>query len=365
MSEKKQQLVLSIIDFLNKSIEDGTVKQDDKESLEVAVQCIGEAFGVDPSDEQQVGRLSVKPATLPTIFDVYLKTRDKIGSQSAPAAPTPASVPKGPSADDKAKAEKAKQQGNALMSSKKYDEAIAAYTEAIEIDPINAIYYSNRAAAYSSKADHYSAILDAEKAIEVDPSFVKAYSRLGHAQYSVADYNAAAAAFRRGLELDPSNASLKSGLQNSEARIESDEPAAVSPPRAASPPGAGAAGGMGGLADMLQGLGGGAGGAGGGMPDIASLMNNPMMMQMAQQMMANGGMERLMQNPSVANMMNRVNSGGGMPSMEELMGDPSLRDMYDICILLFSVLLMGFPTVFQCQPIRRRWPKVIGTSSFT
>ena len=32
----KQRLVLSIIDFLNQSIEDGTIKQDDKESLEVA-----------------------------------------------------------------------------------------------------------------------------------------------------------------------------------------------------------------------------------------------------------------------------------------------------------------------------------------
>lgn len=32
----KQRLVLSIIDFLNQSIQDGTVKQDDTESLEVA-----------------------------------------------------------------------------------------------------------------------------------------------------------------------------------------------------------------------------------------------------------------------------------------------------------------------------------------
>jgi hypothetical protein len=36
MTDKKQQLVLSIIDFLNKSIDDGTVKQDDREGLEVA-----------------------------------------------------------------------------------------------------------------------------------------------------------------------------------------------------------------------------------------------------------------------------------------------------------------------------------------
>lgn len=33
---QQQKLVLSIIDFLNNSVQDGTVKQDDKESLEVA-----------------------------------------------------------------------------------------------------------------------------------------------------------------------------------------------------------------------------------------------------------------------------------------------------------------------------------------
>ena len=36
MSDKQQRLVLSIIDFLNQSINDGTVREEDKESLEVA-----------------------------------------------------------------------------------------------------------------------------------------------------------------------------------------------------------------------------------------------------------------------------------------------------------------------------------------
>jgi small glutamine-rich tetratricopeptide repeat-containing protein alpha len=94
----------------------------------------------------------------------------------------------------------------------------------------------------------------------------------------------------------------------------------------------------------------GAGAGAGGMPDLASLMNNPAMMQMAQQMMANGGLERLMSNPAVANMvslidrvtplcsclmlilpvlyqMDRVNSGGGLPSMDEIMENPELRDL--------------------------------------
>lgn len=71
------------------------------------------------------------------------------------------------------------------------------------------------------------------------------------------------------------------------------------------PTGTGAGpGGMdfGGMADMLRGMTGG-GSEGGGNPDLAGLLNNPMMKQMAQQMMANGGIEKMMQNPKVAEMV--------------------------------------------------------------
>ncbi|KAH9919114.1 uncharacterized protein B0H18DRAFT_1029212 [Fomitopsis serialis] len=296
----KQRLVLSILDFLNQSIEDGTVKQDDKESLEVAIQCIGEAFTVDPSDSAQREKLSIKPATLQNVFDVFLKTREKVGASPAPAAPATSAAP---SADDKAKAEKLKAEGNAQMSAKQYDNAIDAYTKAIALDPTNAVYFSNRAAAHSSKEEHQEATLDAQKAIELDPNFVKAYHRLGHAQYCLDDFKEAAAAFRRGLELDPSNAALKSGLKNAEARIapEDTDLSSLSEPEVAGGSANAAGAGLGGMADMLRNLGGG----GGGMPDLGSLMSNPMMMQMAQQMMANGGMERMMQNPALANMVSQ------------------------------------------------------------
>jgi len=318
---QQQKLVLSVIDFLNDSIANGTVKQDDKESLEVAIQCIGEAFGVDPSDQQQSERLSIKPASLQSIFDLFLKTRDKVASSQTsgtpnPAPPKPASL----SPEDKANAEKLKQAGNAQMSNKKYDEAIASYSGAIEIDSANPVYYSNRAAAYSSKNDHLSAVADAEKAIEVNPTFVKAYHRLGHAHYCLSDYKESAVAFRRGLEIDPTNASLTSALANAEARITEEGPSISTTANPTSDP----TGDMN-FADMMRNMGGGpdAGGAGG----LAGIMNNPMMMQMAQQMMGNGGLERLMQNPAIANMMNRAQSGGSMPSMQELMSDPTLRDL--------------------------------------
>lgn len=119
-----------------------------------------------------------------TLFELFLKTRDRMGAGSSSASPSSApppakAAPKVSSEADKAEAEKLKTTGNQLMSSKQYDGAIDAYTQAISKDPTNAVYYSNRAAAYSSKNDHNSAIADAEKAIEVNPQFTKAYHRLG------------------------------------------------------------------------------------------------------------------------------------------------------------------------------------------
>ena len=103
---------------------------------------------------------------------------------------------------------------------------------------------------------------------------------------------------------------MKTGLRNAESQS-ADVGRDAAPSSGASPnprtgPGAG---GMGGLAETLRNMGGAGAGAGagaGGMPDLASLMNNPAMMQMAQQMMANGGLERLMSNPAVANMVSYI-----------------------------------------------------------
>lgn len=65
------------------------------------------------------------------------------------------------------------------MSQKLYDSAIQKYTEAIAKDPLNAVYLSNRAAAWGGVGQHEKAVEDAQKALEVDPTFSKAFSRLG------------------------------------------------------------------------------------------------------------------------------------------------------------------------------------------
>lgn len=56
----------------------------------------------------------------------------------------------------------------------KYSQAIDLYTEAIELNSENAVYWANRAFAHSKLEEYGSAIQDASKAIEVDPKYSKA-----------------------------------------------------------------------------------------------------------------------------------------------------------------------------------------------
>lgn len=123
------------------------------------------------------------------------------------------------------------------------------------------------------------------------------------------DFSAASSAFQRGLALEPNNPNLTSGLEQAQARLPNDSPASRQDDDA---PSSGAEGesGMPDLSAMANMLGGTGRGAGG-MPDLSGMMNNPAIMQMAQNMMANGGMERLMQNPALAGM---VQCDLGLPS---------------------------------------------------
>lgn len=135
-----------------------------------------------------------------------------------------------------------------------------------------------------------------------------------HAYYSKEDYENAIKAFEDGLQIDPNNSNLKTNLENAKARLpavaRSTSPAArelhpfplfsLGKSLKTTPIIAGGAGGMPDLSSLAGMFG---GGGGGGMPDLASMMQNPQIMQMAQQMMANGGMERLMSNPALRNMV--------------------------------------------------------------
>ncbi|GAB7350946.1 hypothetical protein MBLNU459_g1453t1 [Dothideomycetes sp. NU459] len=355
-TDSKKRLALAIIDFLNTSVQDGTIQADEAESMEVATSCIADAFHVDPTDKAAVSD-ALGGQNLLSIYGVYEKLKGKStastqGSSSAQEArPSTPSIPKAGAASSTGAAtggpteqsEKLKGQGNAAMQKKDYTTAIDFYTQALELAPLNPIYLSNRAAAYSAVSQHEFAKNDAELATATDPKYTKAWSRLGLAKFALGDAKGSMDAYKAGIDAEGNGGSdaMKRGYETAKRRVDeeggdSDE---VSDPmaRSASPPAGGA--GAGGMPDLSS-LAGMLGGGGGGMPDLGSLMQNPMMRQMAQNLMSNPEtMNNLMNNPRLRDMMGSfgggagrgagagAGNGGGMPDLSALMNDPSIAEM--------------------------------------
>lgn len=61
-----------------------------------------------------------------------------------------------------------KQQGNEAFKAGRLGEAVVHYTEAIKIDPKNAVFYSNRAMAYLKMLMFEEAEADCDKSLKLD-----------------------------------------------------------------------------------------------------------------------------------------------------------------------------------------------------
>ncbi|XP_033341329.1 small glutamine-rich tetratricopeptide repeat-containing protein alpha isoform X2 [Megalopta genalis] len=192
-------LAAAIIEFLTQQLEDGNITEESRESLEVAIQCLESAY-------------NVQGFVVPTNFnllEVYKKT-----VESTKAQPAKEAMP-----EEKAEAERLKNEGNAYMKAEKHQEAIASYTKAIELNGANAVYYCNRAAAYSKIGNHEQAISDCQAALTIDRTYSKAYGRLGLAYSSLNKLVDAGISYKRALEMEPDNESYKYNLHVTEERI--------------------------------------------------------------------------------------------------------------------------------------------------
>ncbi|XP_022768184.1 small glutamine-rich tetratricopeptide repeat-containing protein-like [Durio zibethinus] len=129
--------------------------------------------------------------------------------------------------DHKNLAETFKCQGNRAMQSKLYSDAIELYSIAVSLCDDNAVYYCNRAAAYTQIHNYNEAIRDCLKSIEIDPNYSKAYSRLGLAYYAQGSYaDAIGKGFKKALQLDPNNESVKENIRVAEQKLKDEQQSA-------------------------------------------------------------------------------------------------------------------------------------------
>lgn len=291
--------------------------------------------------------------SLLSIYGVYEKLKGKdtsttggaaagaSGSSSATSKPEPPAV-----SSPTPESELFKSQGNAAMARKDHAAAIDLYSKAIAVAPTNPIYLSNRAAAYSASHKHAEACTDAEMAVAADPKYTKAWSRLGLARFVLGDARGSMEAYAKGIEYEGSGGSeaMKKGFKTAKEKVdelEREKEAGgleedLDDGTSAASGGGGGGGGMpdlSALAGMMGGGGGGGrGGGGGGMPDLGSLMSNPMFASMAQNLMSNPeALQGLMNNPQLRGMAERFGlggggagggggGGGGMPDLSALAG---------------------------------------------
>mmetsp|Transcript_36953 Transcript_36953/g.50933 ORF Transcript_36953/g.50933 Transcript_36953/m.50933 type:complete len:498 (+) Transcript_36953:1285-2778(+) len=107
---------------------------------------------------------------------------------------------------DKQKAEAAKALGNAAYSKKDFEKAIEHYSEAINYNKTNIVYYLNRAAVYLTKGDYEKCEAECDLAVEIGRTYKcdftqigKAFHRKGKALIKQKKYTEACAVLQKSL----------------------------------------------------------------------------------------------------------------------------------------------------------------------
>ncbi|XP_077301275.1 protein phosphatase D3 [Arctopsyche grandis] len=114
------------------------------------------------------------------------------------------------SAEDKEEAEKLKERANQLFKDQHYEEAVNVYSECINKDPNNAVYFANRSISYLRTECFGYALSDASSAIKCNKSYVKGYYRRAAAYMSLGKFKLALKDFEYVSKLLPNNDSAKS-----------------------------------------------------------------------------------------------------------------------------------------------------------
>ncbi|GJN41507.1 hypothetical protein PR202_gn00893 [Eleusine coracana subsp. coracana] len=221
-----RRIVLSFLDFLN-SVE--LAPGADPEALEVARDCMESIFNINSSATSE----GIQPGLLLELFnslEANEREEPSAGFLSQPVSKKPSpSASTSNAEEDSNKCTTSNSDrlvqdifdlGNEFMRSSQHLKAVELYTCAIALSRKNAIYYCNRAAAYTLLSMNNEAVGDCLKSIEIDPTYSKAYSRLGSAYFALGNYHDALyKGYLKASELDPSNENVRQNIEVTKKKL--------------------------------------------------------------------------------------------------------------------------------------------------
>uniref|UniRef100_A0A8B9HLH0 Protein phosphatase 5, catalytic subunit n=1 Tax=Astyanax mexicanus TaxID=7994 RepID=A0A8B9HLH0_ASTMX len=111
------------------------------------------------------------------------------------------------------RAEELKEKANNYFKEKDYENAIKYYTEALELNPSNAIYYSNRSLAYLRTECYGYALADATRALEIDKNYIKGYYRRATSNMALGKFKAALKDYETVVRVRPNDKDAKMKYQ--------------------------------------------------------------------------------------------------------------------------------------------------------
>uniref|UniRef100_A0A803M6D8 Serine/threonine-protein phosphatase 5 n=2 Tax=Chenopodium quinoa TaxID=63459 RepID=A0A803M6D8_CHEQI len=117
------------------------------------------------------------------------------------------------------RAEELKSSANEAFKAHKYSQAIDLYSQAIELNEQNAVYWANRAFAHTKLEEYGSAIHDATKAIEIDPKYSKGYYRRGAAYLAMGKFKEALKDFQQVKRICPNDPDAAKKLKECEKAV--------------------------------------------------------------------------------------------------------------------------------------------------
>ncbi len=115
--------------------------------------------------------------------------------------------------EQRAAAAELKGKGNKHYAKREWKDAITLYTEAIEQNPADETFYSNRSACHMALKQHEDALYDALIAHTLKPEWIKGCYRISVALLALERFEDAAVSAFEGLSMDQENQELKALFQ--------------------------------------------------------------------------------------------------------------------------------------------------------